>query len=356
MVKSAAQENLGEYDVVVVGGGAAGLSGALALARARRSVLVVDAGDPRNAPAGHVHNYLGLEGTPPRDLIAAGRRDAASYGADFRAGEVTAARRGSDGMFHLDVRVDGDRDADGDGDVDGNHGGAVRARRLLIASGVVDRRPDIDGLAGRWGRDVLHCPYCHGWEIRDKPLGIVATHVAAAVHQALLWRQWTDDVVLFLHTAGSPGDAALEQLEARGIRVVPGKVEALETRGDRLSGVRLAGGAVVPREAVAVFSRVEVRGEFLAQLGVEAVEVAQGDVPMGTSIPVDPMGATPVPGVYAAGNVANPAAQVISSAAAGLMAGAAINADLVAEDTRRAVEARAVGARAGSTAAAGGAG
>jgi len=327
-----AARGIEEYDVVVVGGGAAGLSGALALARARRSVLVVDAGSPRNAPAGHVHNYLGLEGISPLELVAAGRRDAEAYGARFRTGEVTAARRDGDAAFALEI----------------DHEVTVRARRVLIASGVVDRRPAIAGLPERWGRDVLHCPYCHGWEVRDRPLGIVATHITAAVHQALLWRQWTDDVVLFLHTAESPDAASAEQLEARGIRVVPGEVVAIEAEGDRLTGVALASGEVVAREAVAVFSRVEVRDGFLEPLGVDTVEVRQGEVSMGTSIAVDPMGATTVPGVYAAGNVANPAAQVIASAAAGLMAGAAINADLVGEDTRRAVL-----ERAGSLAAAG---
>ena len=140
-----------EYDVVVVGGGAAGLSGALTLARAGRSVLVVDDGTPRNAPAGHVHNYLGREGTPPAELYAIGRGEVAGYGGEVVDGRVTAARREHDGFA---VTVDGDRE--------------VRARRLLVTTGLVDELPDLPGLAEQWGRGVLHCPFCHGAEVRGQ--------------------------------------------------------------------------------------------------------------------------------------------------------------------------------------------
>lgn len=211
------------YDVVVIGGGAAGLSGALALSRARRSVLVIDAGSPRNAPASHAHNYLGREGVPPLELLAIGRAEAADYGAEIVRGEVVSAERLSDG-FRV-VREDGS---------------AVEARRLLVTTGIVDELPAVEGLAERWGRDVLHCPYCHGWEVRDAPVGILALS-PMAVHQALLWRQWTDDVVLFRHGQADFGDDEYEQLAARGISVVDGEVTALEVTGDRLTGVRLAG-------------------------------------------------------------------------------------------------------------------
>lgn len=312
------------YDVVVIGGGAAGLSGALALGRARRSVLVIDAGHPRNAPASHVHNYLGREGTPPAELAAIGRQEVAAYGAEIVEGEVTAAERLPGEAGFRVVRGDGT---------------AVTARRLLVTTGLVDELPPIPGLAERWGQDVLHCPYCHGWEVRDTAIGIVAL-TPMAVHQALLWRQWSADVTLFLHNAPEPSDEEYEQLAARGIAVVDGEVAGLEVGDDRLTGVRLAGGRVVPREAVVVQPRFTARSGVLDGLGLHATPLEMGGHTLGTYIAADPTGATEVPGVWVAGNVASLMEQVIGSAAAGLKAGAAINGDLIAEDTRRAVEAR----------------
>ncbi|WP_406092164.1 NAD(P)/FAD-dependent oxidoreductase [Streptomyces sp. NBC_01013] len=312
------------YDVVVIGGGAAGLAGALALSRARRSVRVIDAGSPRNAPASHVHNYLGREGTPPSELAAVGRKEAAQYGAEIVEGVVTSAEKLPGGAGFRVVQGDGT---------------AVTARRLLVTTGLVDELPPIPGLAERWGQDVLHCPYCHGWEVRDAAIGIVAL-TPMAVHQALLWRQWSADVTLFLHTGAEPGDEEYEQLAARGIAVVDGEVTGLEVSGDRLTGVRLAGGRVVPREAVVVQPRFTARSGVLDGLGLYGTPLEMGGLTLGTYIAGDPTGATEVPGVWVAGNVASLMEQVIGSAAAGLKAGAAINADLVAEDTRRAVEAR----------------
>ncbi|GAB3350559.1 NAD(P)/FAD-dependent oxidoreductase [Modestobacter lapidis] len=318
-----------QYDVVVIGGGAAGLSGALALSRARRSVLVVDAGAPRNAPAGHVHNYLTREGTPPAELLAAGQAEVTGYGGAVRAGTVVAARRVDDAGFRVEL-------ADGP---------AVRARRLLVTTGLVDELPDLPGLAALWGSDVLHCPYCHGWEVRDQPLGVLGTG-PFAVFQSLLWRQWSADVVLFQHTSPAPSGDEFEQLAARGIVVVPGPVAGLETTGGRLSGVRLADGEVVRRSALVVAPRFTARSDVLVSLGLQAVPQEMHGAVIGSAVPADPTGATAVPGVWVAGNVTTLQAQVISAAAAGLGAGAAINADLTAEDTRLAV----IAARAGRAA------
>ncbi|MBO0906906.1 NAD(P)/FAD-dependent oxidoreductase [Arthrobacter sunyaminii] len=314
-------ESGGRFDVVVIGGAAAGLSGALALALARRSVLVVDAGEPRNAPAAHIHNYLGREGAAPADLYSAGRDEVRSYGGTVRTGRITSVTRGADGGF-LAQLADGER---------------VHARRVLAASGVADILPDLPGIEERWGTAVLHCPYCHGWEVRDKAIGILATDIAAAMHQALLWRQWSADVVLFLHTAGTPDAAQAEQLAARGIRTVTGEVTAVE--GAAGAGIRLAAGELVNRDALVVFSRLQARAGYLAELGIVPANQYMGEVVFGTAVPVDFTGATPVPGVYAAGNLAAPSAQVMAAAAAGLMAGAAINGDLAAEETALAVEA-----------------
>ncbi|MFD1322785.1 FAD-dependent oxidoreductase [Micromonospora sonneratiae] len=309
------------YDVVVVGGGAAGLNGALALVRARRSVLVVDAGEPRNAPAGHVHNYLAREGTPPADLVATGRDEVARYGGEIVDGRVRDATRAGDGFL---VTLDDGR--------------SVRARRLLVTTGLVDELPEVPGVAQRWGRDVLHCPYCHGWEVRDRRIGVLATG-PMAVHQADLWRQWSEHVLLLLHGVPAPGAEEAERLAARGITVVDGPVAGVEVADDTLTGVRLASGEVVALDAVVVAPRFTARAGMLASLGLEPVDVEMGGHVVGSQVPADPTGATAVPGVWVAGNVADVRAQVITAAAAGLAAGAAINADLVAEESRDAVDA-----------------
>jgi thioredoxin reductase len=305
------------YDAVVVGGGAAGLSGAVALARSRRSVLVVDAEDPRNAPAGHVHNFLSRDGTPPGELYAAGRAEVTGYGGRVETGRVTGLSRDGD-RFAVQI---GQR--------------AVAARRLLVATGVRDELPDVPGLAARWGIDVLHCPYCHGWEVRDKRIGILATG-PAAVHQALLFRQLSPHVALLRQSGPDPAVEQREQLDARGIAVIGGPVEEIEADGGRLTGVRLAGGRRMPLDAVVVAPRMVARAELLEPLGLKPSEVRLGEHVIGTRIEADPAGATAVPGVWVAGNLTDPQAQVIAAASAGLTAAAAINYDLVLEEARHA--------------------
>lgn len=310
------------FDVVVVGGGAAGLSGALVLGRARRSVLVVDAGAPRNAPAEGVHGLLGHDGVPPGELLARGRDEVRRYGGSVVDGEVVSAGRDDEGFVV--------------GLADGR---SVRSRRLLVTTGLVDVLPDVPGLRERWGRDVLHCPYCHGWEVRDHAIGVLATG-PLSVHQALLFRQWSEDVTLLVHTTEGPDDGQAEQLAARGIRVVTGVVGGVEVTDDRLAGVRLEDGSVVELDALAVATRMVARACFLDALGLSPVEHPSG---MGEHVPADATGRTEVPGVWVAGNVTDVSAQVGASAAAGAMAAAQVNADLVTEETERAV--RAVRAR-----------
>ncbi|MCL2554705.1 MAG: NAD(P)/FAD-dependent oxidoreductase, partial [Actinomycetia bacterium] len=179
-------KDVDSYDVVVVGGGPAGLSAGLMLGRARRSVLVVDGGRPRNAPAAHLHGFLSRDGAPPGDLLAAGRREVTGYGGAVLEGRALSAERDHDGFT---VAIEGGRTA--------------RARRLLVTSGVTDELPDVPGIASRWGRDVVHCPYCHGWEIRDQPIGVLAADPFGA-RQALLFRQWSERLTLLLHTAPRP--------------------------------------------------------------------------------------------------------------------------------------------------------
>lgn len=313
------------YDMVVVGGGAGGLSGALALARARRSVLVIDSGQPRNAPAAHVHNYLGRDGTPPGELLAAGRAEVAHYGGTIMVGEVAAIERGDkeDARGFRVLLADGMR---------------VHARRLLITTGLVDELPPVPGVRERWGRDVLHCPYCHGWEVRDQAIGILATGPMSA-HQALLFRQWSADVVVFQHTAPVWSAEQREQFAARNIPVIDGEVAALAIQDDRLAGVRLQGGAFIPLQALVVAPRFTARATLLHTLGLEVTDQEINGHVVGTYVAADAMGATSVPGVWVAGNVADLGAQVVTAAAAGLKAGAAINADLIAEETTHAVAA-----------------
>jgi thioredoxin reductase len=307
------------YDVIVVGGGAAGLSGALMLARSKRSVLVIDAGEPRNAPAGGVHGLLGHDGVSPLELLERGRAEVRGYGGEIITGSVDSVTEG----FAVTL-------ADGR---------SFDARRILVTTGLVDELPDIEGLRERWGRDVVHCPYCHGWEVRDRPIGVIASGPMSA-HQALLFRQLSDRVTFF--TDDRPVEDTT-RLAHRGVSIVDGRVAAVEVADDRITGVRLADGTVTPVGAVAVATRMVARAGLLGKLGLQVVEHPSG---MGEHVSSEAAGRTAVPGVWVAGNVTDLRAQVITSAAAGLTAGVAINSDLIAEDTRVAVAAARAGAAA----------
>jgi thioredoxin reductase len=241
------------------------------------------------------------------------------YGSQVETSRVTALSRDGD---RFRVRI-GSR--------------AVTARRLLVATGVRDELPDVPGLAARWGIDVLHCPYCHGWEVRDQRIGILATG-PAAVHQALLFSQLSAHVTLLQHTGPKPTGEQREQLDARGIAVTDGPVEAVEAGPEGLTGVRLAGGRQLSLDAIVVAPRLHARAELLVPLGLQPAELRQGEQLIGTYIEADLAGATKVPGVWVAGNLAQPMAQVMAAASAGLTAGAAINYDLILEETSRAVK------------------
>ncbi|MFD4865558.1 NAD(P)/FAD-dependent oxidoreductase [Streptomyces sp. NPDC058412] len=324
------------FDVVVVGGGAAGLAGALTLARARRSVLVIDSGGPRNAPAAHLHGYLGRDGESPAGLLARGRAEVAGYGGEIRPGTAIAADRLPDGGFL--VRC-------GDGST-------VRARRLLVATGLVDELPAVPGIAARWGRDVLHCPYCHGWEARDLPVAVLADG-PLAVHQAQLWRHWSERTTLLAHTWRLT-DADRELLAALGVRVVEGEVTGLAVEEDRLTGVTLADGSGVECEALVVAPRFTARSGVLTGLGLPTTAVERDGHTIATCVESDPAtGATALRGVWAAGNVTGPMEQIAGAAAQGVRAAVAVNADLIEEEARRALAAHRAGAGAGERAGAG---
>ena len=299
------------YDVVVVGGGAAGLSAALVLSRARRTVLVVDAGAPRNAPAAQMHGFLSRDGLPPADLLAVGRAEIETYGATVTSGTVAHLVRHAPSGFTV-VLADGQQ---------------VEARRVLVATGLRDELPDVPGLAERWARDVLHCPYCHGYEVRDQRLGVL-WNGPETVRYAQLVRQWTHDLVLFA-PAGVLTYADRCELVAQAIGIVEGGVTRLRVDDDRLQGLELDDGRTVARDALFVPPRFVPNGELLGRLGCTVDE--RGWVVTG------PNGATSLRGLWVAGNVANPRAQVITAAGEGSATAIALNADLVEEDVRDAV-------------------
>jgi thioredoxin reductase len=302
---------MSEYDVVVIGGGAAGLSAALVLARARRSMAVVDAGEPRNAPASHMHGFLSRDGLPPRDLLAAGGNEVEGYGGHLIAGTVAEILPSTKPRFHV-------RLADGP---------PLATRRVLVATGLRDELPGIPGVHERWGRDLLHCPYCHGYEVRDQPLGVLGGS-PDALQLAQLVRQWSSDVVFFPHADPLTADQR-SQLAARAIGVVDGTVKRLVVDNDRLNGIELDDGRVVRRAAVFVRPRFVPQSGLLVGLGCKTDDDGW--------VVTDAVGRTTVPGVWAAGNVANPRAQVITAAGEGSSAAIAMNADLVEEDVDNAV-------------------
>lgn len=302
---------MNEYDVVVVGGGTAALNGALMLVRSRRSVLVVDGGEPRNASADALHGFLSRDGMAPAALLAAGRDEVLGYGGEIVGAQAVAVgRTGAGFAVQLDT------------------GATVQARRLLVATGLRDVLPDVPGLAQRWGKDVLQCPYCHGWEVRDQAIGVLSTGPFTA-HQALMFRQLSDRVTVFEHTGPTLGAGDRERLAARAIEVVPGEVEGLEVTDDRLTGIRLAGGELVGLDALTIGADVAARAELLEPIGIEPVAHPVG---IGTYVPTEPGGRTSVPGLWIAGSLSDPTATLLVSAAAGATAGAMINGDLVDEE------------------------
>ena len=299
-----------KYEVIVVGGGAAGLSAALVLGRARRRTLVVDAGEPRNARAAHMQGYLTRDGMPPAEFLAIGREEIARYGVELVRDRAVDAARG-DG-FEVTLAS----------------GRTVSARALFFATGLKDELPAVPGVAERFGREVLHCPYCHGWEVRDQAFGVLAT-TAMSAHQALMVSQWSKDVTFFLHTVAEEelSDDDLRRLAAAGVEVVPGEVAGLLVEDDRLTGVRLSDGTVHERSVLFVAPRAVPRTGLLERLGAEL-----GETPFGAYPVIDERGKTSVPGLWAAGNVSGFAEQVVNAASRGYRVGAAINGELLMAD------------------------
>ncbi|MFE2212863.1 NAD(P)/FAD-dependent oxidoreductase [Streptomyces canus] len=307
-------ETYGEtYEVIVIGGGAAGLSAALVLGRARRHTLVVDAGEPRNTPAAHMQGFLTRDGMPPAEFLAIGREEIKGYGVELVRDRVVEVAPG----FAVTLAS----------------GRVLKTRRLVVATGLKDELPDVPGVAARFGKDVLHCPYCHGWEVRDRAFGVLAT-TPLSVHQALMVSQWSKDVTLFLHTVAESelSDDDLRRLAAAGVGVVPGEVAELVVTDDRLTAVRLEDGSTHAREVVFTAPRAVPQNGLLQRLGAELQETPFGSYPV-----VDGNWQTTVPGVYAVGNAAGFGEQVINAASAGYRAAATINGELLMSDLDAAV-------------------
>ncbi|MBL9107383.1 MAG: NAD(P)/FAD-dependent oxidoreductase [Myxococcales bacterium] len=295
------------HDIVIVGGGPGGLSAALALGRARKRVLLCDAGPRRNAAAEHIHNFVTRDGTPPAEFRAIGRAQLAAYpNVEIRDSGVLAVA-GARGAFRVDLG-----------------GELVEARRILLCTGMIDDPPAIPGLRELWGRHVFQCPYCHGWEIQGRRWGYLprAADVEHALPFALQLRAWTRDVVVFTAGAFEFSPEARERLAAGGVRLETAPLTRLVAAADRLVGLELDG-RVVPCDAL--FAHPPQRQvELVAGLGL-ALD-ADGYVQ------VDPMRReTSVPGVYAAGDLTTRMQGAVFAAAAGVHAAAMLNLELTLE-------------------------
>jgi thioredoxin reductase/SAM-dependent methyltransferase len=304
-------------DVAIVGGSAAGLAAALQLGRQRRSVIVVDAGEPRNAPATHMHGYLGREGAPPSELTGVGREEVRGYGGEVLDGRVSEVTRLDEARLRVELV--------------GGH--SIIARRVLAATGLVDELPDIDGLADHWGRGVIHCPFCHGYEVRDQRIVQIVTH-PMGLHAAVLFRQLSERLIVLLHGPVDVERADLDALRTSGVDIVTGDVARLVTDdGGEITAVELSDHEPIAADVVAVGPRFRVRAEPFTPLGLRPTPHPTG---VGDHLETDASGQTAIPGLYAAGNVTDPSHQVLQAAADGSRVGAMISFSLADEDAREA--------------------
>lgn len=302
-------------DVAVIGGSAAGLAGALQLGRQRRSVIVIDSGEPRNAPAAHMHSYLGHEGVPPAEFSAIARAEVRSYGVEILTGSAVDVTRTGDEGFRFRVALAG--------------GHTVLARRVLAATGLVDVLPEIPGAAEHWGRGVIHCPFCHGFEVRDQRIVQIVTH-PSGFHSVAMFRQLSDRFTIILPEDLDGVRLEVDALRAAGVDVIEQAVSSIVT-GDwgRVAAVELHGGDRIDADAVVIGVRFKVQADAFRSLGLEPVEHPSG---LGAVVGVDETGETSIPGLYAAGNLTDPSHQVLQAAAHGSRVGAVISFSLAHED------------------------
>lgn len=299
------------FDVLIIGGSNAGLSAALVLGRARRQVLLLDGGRPRNAPSPEVHSFLSRDGTPPAELRRIASEQLRPYTTVSLQSDVARSARRDDDGFSVTTES----------------GATHRARALLLATGVRDELPPLPGLAERWGTQVLHCPYCHGWEVRERPLAVLA-NAPWATQYALTIRGWSDDVTLLTDGPATLADEERQRLARHKVVVDERPLAALSDGTEGLVRVQFADGGAADYAALFYRSPQRQASDLAHQLGC-AFNTPMPGVEL---IQVDAMGQTTVPGVYAAGDAVNMTQQAIIAASEGLVAAGAINRALLAED------------------------
>jgi thioredoxin reductase len=293
-----------EFDAIIIGGSFAGLEAATYLARALRTVCVIDAGRPRNRFAEHSHGYLSRDGAAPGTILDAARKQLAAY-PSVTLIDATASSAAS---THDGFAVQTD---------DGTN---YLSRRLVLAYGISDILPDIPGISERWGKTVNHCPYCHGFEFAGGNLGVLHSH-EHSIHQARIIREW-GPTTFFLN--GRSIDASIESdLQAADISIVPDVVERLVGHGVELDGIRMADGRVVPIAALYVAPESRPNSDIGEQLGCAVEQGALGPV-----LQTDEMQATSVAGVYAAGDITRSMHAITLAAADGMIAGTAAHRSL----------------------------
>lgn len=296
----------GRHDAIVIGGSFAGLSAATYIARARRSVSVIDAGAPRNRFAAHSHGFLAQDGSDPAAILATARAQVGAYPTvRFVSSSAVDARKEGDG-FAVGLAT----------------GETLNARKLVLAFGLSDDLPAIPGLAERWGASVIHCPYCHGYEFSGQRLGVLACS-PMSVHQAMLVAEW-GPTTFYLNGQPAPEAHELAELERRGVAIEPAAVTALHGELPHISMIELSDGRTRPLDALYVGPRTRFNSDIAQKLGCAIEEHAAG-----TFIRTDSLKETTVPGVYAAGDIARGAHSVAWACADGVTAGVAVHRSLV---------------------------
>jgi thioredoxin reductase len=303
------------FDVTIVGAGSAGLSAALALSRARRKVLVLNGGAPRNAPADVSHNFFTRDGTPPAELVKIGLEQLEPYGTEIQSRNAESIMKIKD-VFELTL----------------DNRQRVGSRRIILATGVVDILPDIPGFRELWGKNIHHCPYCHGWEVRDRPLAVYAKG-KMGYQFAIMIRHWSKDLVVCSNGDAEFSDEQRLHLKQLNLKLIETPIDKLETSDQGLKAIVFRDGTALKREHIFMRPPHQQRSPLAAQLGCTMSED-------GFYVKVNSNGETSVPGVYAAGDMTGQMQAVAQAAASGTMVGAMLNHALVFEEATQFEEAR----------------
>ncbi|MGC4045609.1 MAG: NAD(P)/FAD-dependent oxidoreductase [Armatimonas sp.] len=297
-----------DEDVIVVGGSFAGLSAAMQLARARRRVLIVDGGQPRNRFAKASHGFFGLDGRPPLKMIETARKQVLAYPTvRFEKGEAIRATQEGQG-FSITL----------------SSGATIGAKRLILATGITDILPNVPGLKELWGVGVAHCPYCHGYEVAGRKLAVLMPKENPNIHQAILLRDWSDDITLLTNGAPAPIGADAEHLHQRGIRVDTQQIVRAIGRGKELEAIEFADGQRTPYDALFTATRWTLSSPLAEQLGCELDTSGAGPI-----VKTDPMKESTIPGVFVAGDAARLYSNATMASADGVMAGTVAHRSLI---------------------------